>query len=312
MEIIAPNLQALFNTYDLSYQQGYDSPQTLFWDKVATQRPSSTRQQTYAWMARLPTLKEWVGERTVNAISSYGYAIVNKDYELTEELDRNDILDDTYGLFNPIAEEMGRAAKKWPDIQLAKLMQVGETSLCYDGQPFFDPSHPIDKYAPTLGVQQNLYKLPLTPDNYAKVRSDMMSWVGEDGQPLGVTPKLLVVPPQLETMGRIILHADFIAPQTLGGPTAIQVGTNQNILKGTADLLVVPELAGAPQDWYLIDPSRAIKPFIFQLRQAPQFVQFNDPKSESVFRRKKFVYGVDARGNVGFGLWFLAAKSKGG
>src|SRR5579859_4263155 len=208
MEIIPQNTQALFNTFDLSYQQGYDSPQTLFWDKVATQRPSNTRQQTYAWMARLPTLREWVGERTINAISSYGYTIVNKDYELTEELDRNDILDDTYGLFNPIAEEMGRAAKKWPDIQLAKLMQVGESTLCFDGQNFFDPSHPIDKYDPSLGVQSNLYRLELSPDNYAKVRADMMSWVGEDKQPLGVTPKLLVVAPQLEQMGRNILHAD--------------------------------------------------------------------------------------------------------
>ena len=108
-------------------------------------------------------------------------------------------------------------------------------------------------------------------------------------------------------MGRVILHADFIAPQNFAG--APQVGTNQNILKGTADLLVIPELAGRPKDWYLLDTSRAVKPFIFQLRQAPQFVQFNDPKAESVFRRRKFVYGVDARGNVGFSLWFLAAKS---
>jgi len=309
MEITPPNLQALFNTFDLSYQQGYTGDQELFWSKIATQRPSNTRQQTYAWMARLPTLREWVGERVVNAISSYSYTITNKDFELTEELDRNDILDDTYGLFNPIAEEMGRAAKKWPDIQLAKLMRAGETNLCYDGQNFFDPSHPIDRYNPALGVQKNLFDLTLNPDNYASVRSTMMSWVGEDGQPLGVTPKLLVVPPQLEQAGRNILHADFIAPQMFGGN--LQVGSNQNTLKGTADLIVIPELAGDPKTWYLLDTSRAVKPFIFQLRQAPMFVQFNDPKSESVFRRKKFVYGVDARGNVGFCLWFLAAKSKG-
>jgi phage major head subunit gpT-like protein len=89
----------------------------------------------------------------------------------------------------------------------------------------------------------------------------------------------------------------------------VQVGTNGNTLKGTADLLVIPQLANDPKSWYLLDVSRAIRPFIFQLRSAPQFVQFTDPKSESVFRRKKFVYGVDARGNAGYGLWFLAAKA---
>jgi phage major head subunit gpT-like protein len=308
MEITPHNLQALFNAYDLSFQQGLTAEQPLFWDKLATQRPSNTRQTTYAWMAKLPTLREWVGERVLNAISSSSYTIVNKDFELTMELDRNDILDDTYGLFNPVAEEMGRASRKWPDQLLAKLIASGETTLCYDGQNFFDIDHPIDKYAPTLGVQKNLFKgKALTADNYSEVRTAMQTYVGEDGQPLGVNPKLLVVPPQLEQRARQILHADFIAPETLTGQK--QVGTNTNILKGTADLLVVPELAGDANAWYLLDTSRAVRPFVFQLRQAPQFVQFTDPKAESVFRRKKFVYGVDARGNAGFGLWFLAAKA---
>lgn len=308
MEITPQNLQALFNAYDLSFQQGANAELQTFVDKVSTRRPSSTRQNTYAWMAKLPTLREWVGERVLNAISSYSYTIVNKDFELTMELDRNDILDDTYGLFNPIAEDMGRAAKLWPDQQIVKLVQAGETSLCYDGQNFFDVDHPVDKYTPALGVQKNLFKgLPLTPDNYSNVRTAMMSYVGEDGQPLGVNPKLLVVPPQLEQRALQILHADFIAPTNYAGQP--QVGTNTNVLKGTADVLVIPQLANDPNAWYLLDVSRAIRPFIFQLRSAPMFVQFTDPKSENVFRRKKFIYGVDARGNAGYGLWFLAAKA---
>ncbi|MGZ3423134.1 MAG: Mu-like prophage major head subunit gpT family protein, partial [Polyangiales bacterium] len=209
MEITPQNLQALFNTYDLSFQQGANADTPTFVDKISTQRPSSTRQNTYAWMAKLPTLREWVGERVLNAISSYSYTIVNKDFELTMELDRNDILDDTYGLFNPIAEDMGRASRLWPDQQIVKLVQAGETSLCYDGQNYFDIDHPVDKYTPGLGVQKNLFKgLPLTPDNYSAVRTAMMSYVGEDQQPLGVNPKLLVVPPQLEQRGLQILHAD--------------------------------------------------------------------------------------------------------
>jgi len=308
MQITPQNLQALFNTYDLSFQEGANANVPTFVDKIATQRPSSTRQTTYAWMAKLPTLREWVGERVLNAISSYSYTIVNKDFELTMELDRNDILDDQYGLFNPVAEDMGRASRLWPDQQLTKLIQSGEKQLCYDGQPFFDPDHPIDKYTPTLGVQKNLFKgLTLTPDNYSAVRTAMMSYVGEDGQPLGVTPKLLVVPPQLEQRALRILNAEIIAPAMLAGEA--QVGSNENTLKGTADLLVIPQLANDPNSWYLLDTTRAVRPFIFQLRQAPVFVQFTDPKSENAFRRKKFLYGVDARGNAGYGLWFLAAKA---
>ncbi len=311
MEITPDNLQALFNIYDLSFQQGYDADQGLFWDKIATQRPSTSRQNTYAWMAKLPTLREWVGERVVNAISAYSYSILNKDFELTMELDRNDILDDQYGVFTPVSEEMGRAARKWPDQLMVKLLQEGDDlkkGLCFDETPFFSTKHPLDKYEPSSPVQQNLYDLPLTPDNYAKVRANMMGYLGEDALPLGVNPRLLVVAPALEQMARQILHADFIAPEYYGDMK--QVGTNSNLLKGTADVLVVPELAREPGAWYLLDTSRAVRPFIFQLRQAPNFVQYTDPKSEAVFRRKKFTYGVDARGNAGYGLWFLAAKSK--
>lgn len=62
--------------------------------------------------------------------------------------------------------------------------------------------------------------------------------------------------------------------------------------------------------WYLLDTTRFIKPFIYQERQKPQFVSMDTILDESVFMRKKYRYGVDYRGNVGFSLWQLAYASK--
>lgn len=59
--------------------------------------------------------------------------------------------------------------------------------------------------------------------------------------------------------------------------------------------------AGAP--WFLIDTSRMLKPIIFQSRKRPEFVARDKVTDDNVFRRKKFLYGVDARYNVGFGFW---------
>lgn len=67
---------------------------------------------------------------------------------------------------------------------------------------------------------------------------------------------------------------------------------------------------GTGTPWYLFDATRAIKPLIFQKRQDYQFVAMDKPDDESVFTRKLFRYGVDARANVGFGLWQLAYASK--
>jgi len=64
--------------------------------------------------------------------------------------------------------------------------------------------------------------------------------------------------------------------------------------------------SGSGTAWYLIDKSRAIKPFIFQLRRGVQLVRMDRPDDEHVFLHKKFRYGVDYRGAAAYGLWQLA------
>lgn len=69
--------------------------------------------------------------------------------------------------------------------------------------------------------------------------------------------------------------------------------------------------AGGSAPWFLIDASRAIMPVIFQERRKPQFNTLNNPKtSEHVFMQNEYIYGVDARYNVGFSFWQLAFASK--
>ncbi len=93
--------------------------------------------------------------------------------------------------------------------------------------------------------------------------------------------------------GKMFFAADHPMP-TPADPTA--TGSNTGGGAGTA--------------WYLLDNSRSIKPFIYQERQAPQLVSQDRPEDEHNFMRKKFRYGVDYRGNVGYGLWQLAYSSK--
>ena len=67
---------------------------------------------------------------------------------------------------------------------------------------------------------------------------------------------------------------------------------------------------GTGTGWYLLETSRAIKPFIFQLRRAVQLVRMDRQDDEQVFMRKKFRYGVDYRGAAAYGLWQLAYANK--
>ncbi len=63
---------------------------------------------------------------------------------------------------------------------------------------------------------------------------------------------------------------------------------------------------GSETAWYLLDVSRAIKPFIFQLRREVQLVRMDRADDEHAFLRKKYRYGVDYRGAAAYGLWQLA------
>lgn len=69
------------------------------------------------------------------------------------------------------------------------------------------------------------------------------------------------------------------------------------------------DATGGGNLWALLDTRRPLKPMILQKRKEYNFQAFNRQTDESVFMTKKFVYGVDARLNAGFGLWQTAYGS---
>jgi len=67
---------------------------------------------------------------------------------------------------------------------------------------------------------------------------------------------------------------------------------------------------GSGTPWFLLDTSRVMRPIILQTRKPYTFVPMDKDDDEGIFMRKEYRYGVDARLNVGFGLWQLAYGSK--
>lgn len=67
---------------------------------------------------------------------------------------------------------------------------------------------------------------------------------------------------------------------------------------------------GAGTAWYLLDTSRSVRPIIWQEREKYEFQQLTQDGSEYVFMHDRYLYGIRARVNAGFGLWQLAYGSK--
>lgn len=291
------NLGRLYTGFKTSFSRGLGQAEPQ-WQRLATRIPSTTREEKYGWLGKLPNLREWIGDRVVHNIQLHDYAIKNKTWEGTIAVPREDLEDDQYGVYSPLFEEMGRSVAAHPNQLVFGLLKDGFTTPCYDGQNFFDADHPVlDANGKTVSVSNTgggagvpwfliddsrtlkpvIYQVRKdydlirqdapTDDNvfnrkeyvygvdgrsnvgfgfwqfafgsrqtldkasYKAAREGLMGLKGDYGRPLGLTPKLLVVPPALEGAALEILNAERDA----AGAT--------NVYKGTAELLVSSWLA---------------------------------------------------------------------
>lgn len=298
MQITPSSLRALQVTIDQRFKTAYNAV-TPISPKIASTIPSGSRGNVYPMTAKLAKLREWEGERRIINAKSYRQVIDNLSYELTLEIDRDDIEDDNIGVYNMTVDEMGQQARLWPDDLVFAAVLAGGTDVAYDGTAFFSNSHALGSST----IDNLIGSTALTPDNFAAVRAAMMEYAGEDGESLRVNPNVLLVPPALEYKARKIV----VASTVLETSAAVD-----NVQRGLAEVVVAPQLAasagGSDTTWYMLDCSRPIKPFIFQQRQAPEMVSLTAPSDEYVMLRNKFLYGVKARGAAGYGPFWLAAK----
>ena len=87
------NLEALTVSHvrRLHPRSGRDHPQ---WNRVATQVPSAGSSNFYGWLKDLPRSREWLTTRQLVEVGSHGYQILNKTFESSVVIKREDVEDD--------------------------------------------------------------------------------------------------------------------------------------------------------------------------------------------------------------------------
>ncbi|HGM6655037.1 MULTISPECIES: Mu-like prophage major head subunit gpT family protein [Serratia] len=299
MIVNVKNIKAIFINLKTTFQKAFDQTPSD-WQKVAMKVPSTSKQNDYSWLGRFPKMRKWIGDKAVKALEAFNYSIVNDDFEATVEVDRNDIEDDQILGLAQQAQAAGQSAAELPSDIVFALLSQGFTNLCYDGQPFFDIDHPVNGVSVSNKGTKKLSAATqaAAKASYGVARAAMRSFKDEEGASLKVRPTILVVPPALEDEANFLMTADRFPDNT------------PNIYKGTAEVLVVPELTSDTQ-WFLLDTTRPVKPLIYQERKKPEFVEQTDYNADNVFMRKKFLFGAEARAAGGYGFWQMAYGSTG-
>ena len=142
MKITGAALASLGVAFNSAFQGGLGQVESQA-SRIATTITSTTGKNEYGWLGKFPKMREWLGDRVINKAMGSSYAIANKDWELTIEVDRNDIEDDNIGIYTPLFTEMGMATAAHPDELVFGLLSSGDSTVCYDGQFFFDTDHPV-------------------------------------------------------------------------------------------------------------------------------------------------------------------------
>ncbi len=304
MFINKETLSALFISLKTTFNNTFAETESS-WQRIAMKVPSTTGQNDYAWLSRFPRMRKWIGEKNVKAMEGFKYSVVNDDFEATVEVDRNDIEDDNLGIYGPQAEMAAQSAAQLPDEIVIALVNNGFNTKCYDGQYFIDIDHPVKKEDGTTDSISNKGTAVLSCASLAAAQASlgaaetaMMEFKDDEGRPLNIKPSVLLVPPALKATANILMTAERLED---GKP---------NPYRNAFEVVVDGRLTSKTA-WFLLDTNKPVKPFIYQERKAPVFVQQTDPQAEDVFSRKKFKFGAEARAAGGYGFWQLAYGSTG-
>lgn len=294
MIISSSVLQGLRVTFSAAFNKAFAGV-TTHKDKIATTVPSTTKLNTYGWLGDFPSMREWIGEREIKNLEEKSYSIENKHFEMTVGVNRDDIDDDNLGIYTIQMSQMGQAAAEHQDIMVLEMLPQGFKNICYDDLSFFNEAHKVgDK------VFSNRSDAKLSAKSYAAAKAAMGSYLNERETAINIKPNLLVVPPCLEETARYILTAETID------------GTS-NPWKNSAELLVDANIINSeyPENWFLLDTTRPIKPIIFQMRKATKFTSMVNENDSNVFNQNQYIYGADGRYNAGYSFWQMAFGSTG-
>ena len=217
------NMQNLFVSFNMAFKQGLGVAPGQY-ERISMTIPSSTSENVYPWLGRLPGMREWIGDRVIHNLALHDYSIKNRTFETTVSVRQEDIEDDQFGMYGPIFSDLGAQASIHPNQLVFGALKAAHQNPCYDGRPFFAKDHPVGavKYS---------------------------------------------------------------------------------------NLLEADKAPGEP--WYLMCTKRPIRPIIFQRRKPYELTRMDKPTDENVFMRSEYLYGVQARVNVGYGLWQLAIRCTG-
>lgn len=277
---------------------------------VANMFNSDQASETYPFLGQSPVMREWIGGRQAKGWRANSLTVTNKHYEATLEIALRDLRRDKTGQVQArVGEFVSRQQTHWASL-LSTLILNGPSTVCYDGQFFFDTDHSEgDSGTQDNDITVDISALPaavhgvVTAPSVEEAQQAILKGIAailgfkdDKGEPMNENARefLVVVP-----IGLYLTFAAAVAGITTA---ALQQNLNPNLIKGmTINVEMNPRLTWT-DSFAVFRTDSDIKAFIAQSETDP-VLKVKGEDSEFAFDNDAIQLGVDAWRNVAYGYW---------
>ena len=275
-------LQTLGKQLNAKWTAAFEAAPQMQLNALATMYTSTAASNNYAFLEALGGWSEWNGARQFKDVASQQFEVLNKDFEMSIKMPKNQIEDDQIGMYVDLVPNM---VQGWFKKQQSLIMSVLTSNpVAYDGVALFSTAgrsygdNTIANYVTTA----------LSATTFEAAYVAMMSYKDHADEPLAVRPDTLVVGPALAKTASDIIGIKFLGD---GETSATQI---QNYYSSLGIRLVVsPYLIGTYANyWYLADTTDIVKGVLLQIRETPAPILSN---AQEVVRSKTIDYMADGR-----------------
>lgn len=292
-----------------SFYNALEQSKVAWVDQIGMLFNSDQSSETYKWLGQVPAMREWIGGRNPKGFNENGITIENKVFEATLEVLVDEIRRDKTGQVMVRVNDLARRTQShWASL-LSTLIENGTTTVCYDGQYFFDTDHTEGNNSTSQSNDISVDISALAVANHGSVTApspeeaaqsvlqgiqQIFSFKDNENEPINEDAQsfMVMVPTSLWSIFNEALKNPYFG----GGATNSLTNTGLNI-----GLVTNPRLTWT-DEFAVFRTDAETKPFILQEEKGVTVSAIAEG-SELEFTKRVHQYGVEAIRNVGYGMW---------
>ena len=300
---LASTIDAVNNSVRAAWPAAFNEAQNnLPWRDVTTDLgKSSTKIQTIDWIGETPDMEEVTRESTHSGgMGRFSYSITAKEYAVKLPVRILDLETDAINQIKPRIDGAMRKMAGHPGRLAFDQLEANPTA--YDAAAFFANTHAFGAAAnaDNLAAGSGVTAADIEAD-LATVRATMMRYEDDRGEPMELSPNVLVIPPELS-----LVFQKVLGPVRTAGGDTLQVGAVPTSFgnKWSAGTYTVYELARLTDtnNWYALHTGGELKPFVFSWVTMPYLMNTPSGNDDSAKNRGVLEYVWRGVYNVGVSL----------